>query len=622
MTQTLSAWLECVSLLWMGWAGAAFIGSTLVICAVACVTRLLRHRSAALRHALWMIVLLRLLLPPQVGLPVPLGRLTTWVQDAVPGWLVRPAPGVSDRNASRSIRVLLDRGGLGEMADATVLPAAAPHVLPASILIFAAWLSGVVFLAGATAFRLFRLRRTLRTRKPVSDGPLLELFEQCRVRLGATRRCRLYLSDDQAGPCVVGILRPAVILPANLPALLERSELEPLLLHELAHVCRRDTAVIWLQYVTQILYWPNPLVWMANQRIRQDREQACDDFVLAATRYRRRDYGAALIKVLELGGGRAAFATGLLGVAEGRDVMYQRLRLIMDAHRRRITRLSPPARIMIVLAGLAVLSVAPTLAASDSAKDRASAVTPARTLTTPQTAGDKPAPEPIDGPPLRKPSEVLPDDQARILAARKECFPDDVCERLLTLQRESSRDLDPSGKLSVNMLVKSIDHDLNLWTGCVAREPNRGRTISGEIKLSNTSATDPLLILTDGGVVLPHRLARWKAVGPGEYELFVTLDRSWSTGEEKSFYWVVPSGRPRAGRDGECSFVIRNVKGTEGIQQLMVVLPPGFRVKTTSEQPRSTVRVGERTLTLWQRHVQADEEYRVEVTLERGDRQG
>ena len=78
-----------------------------------------------------------------------------------------------------------------------------------------------------------------------------------------------------------GTRRPAVLLPQGA----ERwptSRLEAVLLHELAHVRRRDCLTQLMAEVAVALHWVNPLAWVAAHRLRVEREHACDDQALGA----------------------------------------------------------------------------------------------------------------------------------------------------------------------------------------------------------------------------------------------------------------------------------------------------------------------------------------------------
>jgi uncharacterized protein (TIGR03435 family) len=136
------------------------------------------------------------------------------------------------------------------------------------------------------------------------------------------RSAQLLLSEDIASPMAVGFIRPAVILPLTLPDQLETSELEHVLLHETAHIARKDD---WTNLAARVLGAALALhpvaVWILRQ-IEREREMACDDWVVARTGAAK-PYAASLARMFELRWSRRKepphlrLASGLFGANMG-----------------------------------------------------------------------------------------------------------------------------------------------------------------------------------------------------------------------------------------------------------------------------------------------------------------
>jgi|GEM_PF-3660564 len=127
-------------------------------------------------------------------------------------------------------------------------------------------------------------------------------------RIGLTRAVQLKLSARVAVPCVIGHLKPAILLPAALLTQLSRTELEAVLLHELGHIRRNDYLVGLIQSFIRTLYFFNwPVLWI-SAKIDREREFACDD--IAANGCKSRTiYAETLARIAELSAS-ASFRNG------------------------------------------------------------------------------------------------------------------------------------------------------------------------------------------------------------------------------------------------------------------------------------------------------------------------
>ena len=95
------------------------------------------------------------------------------------------------------------------------------------------------------------------------------------------QQAHIRLSNRISVPMVWGFLRPVILLPVNADQW-QTERLRAVLLHELAHIKRRDWTMQMIAQVACAVYWFNPFVWFAARWMRIEAEQACDDHVLNA----------------------------------------------------------------------------------------------------------------------------------------------------------------------------------------------------------------------------------------------------------------------------------------------------------------------------------------------------
>ncbi len=320
MNQGASVWLGDVASAWSSWMlGMAWIVAVLVAI-LWLVTTILRARSASLLYALWLLVLVRLMLPPEFAFPTGWGW---WVRTTRSDMVSDPEP-VSPR-AEIPAETPNDRIGL---AEDTPSPGPDADSMPIAMIAMIAWLGIVAARCGMLFTAALQVHVWVARAHLVFDPALLELLEDCRNRVGVRRKVELRNSEACSTPLVVGIWRPVLLLPSPVLDRLDREQLRAVLIHELHHVRRWDGLVNLLQGLLGAAYFFHPAVWWANWRIRQLREDACDERTVAVLKGNRKPYGEAIFRVAEILGYSAPPLT--LGVLDSTSPLTQRLRRILD----------------------------------------------------------------------------------------------------------------------------------------------------------------------------------------------------------------------------------------------------------------------------------------------------
>jgi beta-lactamase regulating signal transducer with metallopeptidase domain len=207
----------------------------------------------------------------------------------------------------------------------------------------AAYLLGVVIMLLRLGVALRGGHRLKRYATPVDDQRLLQLIAEQARRLGLRSAPAVAYCRRVAVPVVVGIVKPTVLLPVSLATGLAADQLEAILAHELAHVRRFDLVVNLLQRVVESLLFFHPAVWYVSRRVTIERENCCDDYVVASGHERFR-YADALIRMAELCGrgrviGAAGPAAALAATGQSPSHFKRRVMRLLDSEPRlRLTR--------------------------------------------------------------------------------------------------------------------------------------------------------------------------------------------------------------------------------------------------------------------------------------------
>lgn len=181
------------------------------------------------------------------------------------------------------------------------------------------------------------LRRLKSAATPCPKNWQARLTALCAMN-GVRRKARLLVSDEIAAPMSLGFLDPAILIPRSLLDTLSESEVDHVVLHELAHLLRYDDWTNLAQKLIEALLPIQPVVFWLGRRMSLEREMACDDWVIAATGTPK-PYAVCLTKVAELSHWEHA---GILaaGAAGNRSQLFQRVHHMLDRTRNAAPKLS------------------------------------------------------------------------------------------------------------------------------------------------------------------------------------------------------------------------------------------------------------------------------------------
>lgn len=353
-----------------GHAAAMFVQSGILILLLFIIDFVLRRRvKAVFRYGLWMLVFAKLVLPTSFAFPTGVGY---WLGEWWPGQepvhervvtteqtplfvlaeqplaphLVRPLPEVTAPNPVATVPP--------ERSEPIPDRIAALHW---QVWLFLIWAAGALVLSSLLIRRTNSVRRLL-AGSIEADGRLKDLLDRCRGRVGLTRNVRLRLSSQTVSPAVCGLVRPTILLPRRAVTKLPVDKLRLVLIHELVHIKRADVGLNLVQTVLQVIYFYNPLLWLANARVRRLREQAVDETVLAGFAKQADSYSDMLLDIAEMAFRRPNLSLRLVGVVEPRKALGRRIQHIMRRPMPKSAKVGVVGLAAIVLVGAVLLPMA------------------------------------------------------------------------------------------------------------------------------------------------------------------------------------------------------------------------------------------------------------------------
>jgi beta-lactamase regulating signal transducer with metallopeptidase domain len=370
-------------------AVAAFVQITVVIALAAAAARLLKRRSA-LRHAVWLCALGCVFVSPVLAVMAsrmgmgwlriesPQSRAIVEEQLIAPDVEPLAAPPKTAVVSSPESPQLRETVNPISPAAAPIAPIQISHIskIPddsASVdpwravggALFLAWIVGAAFLGLRLLHGIYGLARLRRKAVPLNSPRMAAVLDSACRGLGVQKLSPIRTSPLAPGPAAVGVFFPCVLLPEGMLDALDDGQLRDVLIHECAHLLRRDPLVGLLQRLAGAFFWPHPLLPYLNRRLSRAREEVCDDYVLRAGDAPA--YARTLL-ILSENGGRALLAAP--GLIDPNWKLEDRVAGLLDPRRIPMTRVHPMTFICLAATLLAACTAgAVVCAGGEPAKD-------------------------------------------------------------------------------------------------------------------------------------------------------------------------------------------------------------------------------------------------------------
>jgi beta-lactamase regulating signal transducer with metallopeptidase domain len=272
----------------IGWSLVHFIWQGALIGILAAVAlRLLRTSASDVRYVVAAIALSLMATLPAVT-AVQAYRASVRSAPASSAPLVVDQP----RDSSTALKVADPAAAVPPSAgtaddDAVVRAIVTPRILTLESVearlptLVAIWLAGVVILTLRLLGGWIWVQRIKSHRATTAPRELQSMVARLSRRLHISRRVGLLLSRGVDVPTVIGSLKPVILLPVSALAGLSPAQTEAILAHELAHIRRHDYFVNLLQTLLETVLFYHPAVWWLSRRIRDERENCCDDLAVS-----------------------------------------------------------------------------------------------------------------------------------------------------------------------------------------------------------------------------------------------------------------------------------------------------------------------------------------------------
>ena len=243
-------------------------------------------------------------------------------------------------------------------------------------IVIAVWLMGAIGYASLIIIRTIQTHQFWSHQRLSTDSKLLQILEDAKSELGVITPFGLVVTDDVTSPAILGWVRPRILLPTRLCAILQSAELRLVLKHELAHFRAGD--LIWnsLFFITTALHWFNPMAHLAQAQWRDFIEESADETTLSLLNGPDSlVYGEVLLKAVRHVNGLAP--CGALAIGETLQQLKTRILMINNYSAKRNRPLVAAAVLVPMLCLMLPLTHAEdSTTDSDAKKEATAAITP------------------------------------------------------------------------------------------------------------------------------------------------------------------------------------------------------------------------------------------------------
>lgn len=271
--------------------------SNLLVSFILALIAWLVHRQGkypSLARFLWLLVLVKMLLPPLVTVPIftiPSSAAETTVLPASVPTELAALPVIETEPGPPLLELeLIDKAPASSLLTIEILKS----------LFGGLWALGSIAVLGLSIYRIRQFDKSLGRGASEAPNEIQSLAAGLARRLGLERSPTIYWTKAKISPMLWWIGgSPQIFVPKDFARTTEPGNLRWILAHELGHYARGDHLVRIIEWLTCIIFWWNPVAWLARRYLRMNEELCCDALVLTKLNALPHNYASSLLSVIE-----------------------------------------------------------------------------------------------------------------------------------------------------------------------------------------------------------------------------------------------------------------------------------------------------------------------------------
>ncbi len=302
-------------------------------------------KKPRLAHLLWLLVLVKLLMPSLLTLPIltkqnlPTNSVSTTIATVDTQSAKTALSSIITPQTTKSSSSLFPNISLSGIAK-TYLPTI--------------WGLGIIMVLAWSLIRIFRFNRLLNLSSEIAPQKIYEVAEEIADTLKLGKLPLIKTTTAEISPMVWWVGgKVHIFIPSVLIETLESEKLRLVIAHELAHIKRRDYIVRWVEWTATVLFWWNPVVWWAQHNLRANEEMCCDALILSSLKPKPSLYAESLLHAVENFAGSAFRPPSMASEVNSGGHLLRRINMILSNENNRA--FSGKMQILVLFAAALIL---------------------------------------------------------------------------------------------------------------------------------------------------------------------------------------------------------------------------------------------------------------------------
>ncbi len=227
------------------------------------------------------------------------------------------------------------------------------------------WITGVLAIGSYKLLIYVHFQRKIRKSPRLCDYKIISILENSKSQVKINKYIKLVQTEKVKSPSLIGFIKPVILLPKDIHAVVNIEKLNYIFIHELAHLKRGDIITNWTIQILQTLHWFNPIIHYGFNKMCEDMEIACDSLALSYINDEdTKEYGITILNLAEKIS-KSTRLPGMASVVNSKSKMKRRI-IMIKLFNKKSYKLSAMAVATLLVLGCTVL----TDAKASSVKDQ------------------------------------------------------------------------------------------------------------------------------------------------------------------------------------------------------------------------------------------------------------